>query len=126
MYFHMLLHVCLLVEHTIASGEVAGEWFLICVDSQMVEKVVPESKDFVAVLMGAVEQPDYRSVWLEASELKDIVRACLRSILRVNRAKIKVLSSQHHNRIILIKNIYCWVAFFVLRKIPNEIKSVFF
>jgi hypothetical protein len=113
-----------LIKLAIASSKIAGEWFFICMDSQMVEKVVPESKNFIAVLMGAAKQSDYRSVRLEASELKNIVRRCLRCILRVNSTKIKVLSFQHNNRITFIENIYCRVVFFTFRKKSTEIKTV--
>lgn len=126
MYFHMLFHVSLLVKLSIASSKIASEGFFICVNSQMVEKIVPESKDFVTVLVSTVEKSDYCSIGFKAPKFKDIVQGCLWCILWVDCSKIKVLSFQHHNRVILIKNVDGWIAFFTIGKIFNEIKPVFF
>lgn len=91
----------------------------------MVEKIVPESKDFATILVSATKQSYYSSIRLEAPELKYIELCCLWRVFRMDRPKIKVLALNHDNWIIFIENIYSLIILFILREICTEIKPVF-
>ena len=86
MNIHVFLHICLLIELAIASQETAFKRFLFCMDSQMIEKIVPKSKNFVTTLVNAAKQSYYCSIRLETPELKYIELSCLRRIFRMDSA----------------------------------------
>lgn len=68
----MFLHVGLLIESTITVLEFANEGFFHCMNSQVIEKVVPLPKYLITILMSATKQSNDSSVWFKASKFINI------------------------------------------------------
>jgi hypothetical protein len=87
----VLFHVGLLIEPLIAVLEFAEKRLFLCVNSQMVEKVMPLSENFATVFMRTAKQSYNSSVRLKTSEFKNIKLCSLWSIVWLNGCQIKVL-----------------------------------
>ena len=91
MNVQVLFHVCLLIEPLITVLKFAEKRFFLCVNSQVVEKVMPLSENFATVFMRTAEQSYHSSVRLKTSEFKNVKLSSLWSIMWLNGCQIKVL-----------------------------------
>jgi hypothetical protein len=87
----MLFHVGLLIKSLVAVLEFAEKRLFLCVNSQMVEKVMPLSENFATIFMRAAEQSNHSSIRFKTSEFKNVKLRSFWSIVRLNGCQIKVL-----------------------------------
>jgi hypothetical protein len=123
MNVQVLFHVGLLIKPSITVLVLADKGLFHGVDSQMIEKIMPLSKNFVTVFMRTAEQSYHPSIWLKASEFKNVKLRSLWSILRLNGRQIKVLPFQNNYRVPFIIQIDCWIPFFLFCQIYLEVEA---